>query len=1040
MKLLKSLLLFLLSFQLTSQSFDPKTFSSLKFRFIGPDGNRMIAAVGEPGNPMVSYAGAASGGIWKTEDMGITWKSIFDDTEDSSIGALAIAPSNPKQVWAGTGETFLIRPAHAVGNGVYKSSNSGKTWKNLGLEKTFRISRVIVHPTDTNTVYVASLGHTHGPQQERGIYKTTDGGKTWERVFFVNENTGCADLSIDPKNPNILYAAMWEVEIKTWNLKSGGVGSGIYRTKDGGKTWEPLRNGIESGPAHPVGKTSVDVAYSNPKVVYALVEDKEPRLYRSEDGGDSWKLMHKHHGMGQRAGYYTRLRVSTADENTVYTISVGIMKTTDGGKTFDKKFNQWAPGGDNHDMWFDPKDGKRILCAHDGCLNMTFNEGKTWQNINLPIAQMYHVAVDNQIPYNVYSNRQDGWSYRGPSRYLGGWNIPLGAWHGVGGCESGFAQPDPFDNNIVWSGCYDGGLDVFDLTTMHPRDVRVWPQTQIGSKPADAKYRWHWTFPMVLSKHVKGRVWVGSQFVHETNTVGQSWQVISPDLTTNDKTHQQNSGGMANDNLMTWDGCTLYSMAESPVKEGVLWTGSNDGQVNVTQDGGKTWTNVAANISGLPKWGTIRNIDASNFNAGTCYLSVDAHHVNDFGSYVFKTTDFGKTWTRLTINLPSSNSNFVNQIKEDPAKEGLLWLGTDKSLYFSPDDGRNWIHLKNNLPPVPIYGIEIQKNFKDLVVGTYGRGIYILDDITPIREFSEQIQNAEAHLFSVRNTYRFQDINGIKTENSFVNGQNPPDGAAITYYLKEKSKDSIELQILNAQNEVVRKIKVKNAKGIQRVWWNLRLQDHDMPKLRTKPRGKEWVELDTTGARNLFIPDLDIGPGLTPPIVPVGDYTIELKVNGKEYRQPLSLLKDPNTKSTTENMTRQYALGIKLYSSIKSALKLIDDMEQMRAGLLAKKGDLPTGQAGKKTVALEDKIYQLESALFDVNQTGARWDIFRSGAQVLERLLALGKESQVFSADATPSNQQIEVYDLTAKRLEELQSQFELVRKNPEIKQIEKKK
>ena len=953
---------------------------------------------------------------------------------------MAIAPSNPKQVWAGTGETFLIRPAHAVGNGVYKSSNAGKTWKNLGLEKTFRISRVIVHPTDTNTVYVASLGHTHGPQQERGIYKTTDGGKTWERVFFVNENTGCADLAIDPKNPNILYAAMWEVEIKTWNLKSGGVGSGIYRTKDGGKTWEPLRNGIESGPAHPVGKTSVDVAYSNPKVVYALVEDKEPRLYRSEDGGDSWKLMHKHHGMGQRAGYYTRLRVSTADENTVYTISVGIMKTTDGGKTFDKKFNQWAPGGDNHDMWFDPKDGKRILCAHDGCLNMTFNEGKTWQNINLPIAQMYHVAVDNQIPYNVYSNRQDGWSYRGPSRYLGGWNIPLGAWHGVGGCESGFAQPDPFDNNIVWSGCYDGGLDVFDLTTMHPRDVRVWPQTQIGSKPADAKYRWHWNFPMVLSKHVKGRVWVGSQFVHETNTVGQSWQVISPDLTTNDKTHQQNSGGMANDNLMTWDGCTLYSMAESPVKEGVLWTGSNDGQVNVTQDGGKTWTNVAANISGLPKWGTIRNIDASNFNAGTCYLSVDAHHVNDFGSYVFKTTDFGKTWTRLTINLPSSNSNFVNQIKEDPAKEGLLWLGTDKSLYFSPDDGKNWIHLKNNLPPVPIYGIEIQKNFKDLVVGTYGRGIYILDDITPIREFSEQIQNAEAHLFSVRNTYRFQDINGIKTENSFVNGQNPPDGAAITYYLKEKSKDSVELQILNAQNEVVRKIKVKNAKGIQRVWWNLRLQDHDMPKLRTKPRGKEWVELDTTGARNLFIPDLDIGPGLTPPIVPVGDYTIVLKVNGKEYRQPLSLLKDPNTKSTTENMTRQYALGIKLYSSIKSALKLIDDMEQMRAGLLAKKGDLPTGQVGKKAVALEDKIYQLESALFDVNQTGARWDIFRSGAQVLERLLALGKESQVFSADAPPSNQQIEVYDLTAKRLEELQSQFELVRKNPEIKQIEKKK
>lgn len=1021
-----------LSFQAIAQP-NPTVFSNLKFRFIGPDGNRMIAVVGEPGNPMVSYAGAASGGLWKTEDMGVTWKSVFDDTEDSSIGALALAPSNPKQVWVGTGETFVIRPAHAVGNGVYKSSDAGKTWKNLGLEKTFRISRVIVHPTDTNTVYVAALGHTHGPQQERGVFKTTDGGKTWERVLFVNENTGCSDMAMDSKDPNILYAAMWEVEIKTWNLKSGGVGSGIYRSKDGGKTWEPLRNGLESGPTHPVGKTSVDVSYTNPKIVYALVEDKEPRLYRSEDGGDSWKLMHKHHGMGQRAGYYTRLRVSTADENTVYTISVGIMKTTDGGKTFDKKFNQWAPGGDNHDMWFDPKDGKRILCAHDGCLNMTFNEGKTWSNVNLPIAQMYHVAVDNQIPYYVYSNRQDGWSYRGPSRYLGGYNIPLGVWHGVGGCESGHAQPDPFDNTIVWSGCYDGGLDVFDLKTMHARDVRVWPQTQIGSKPADAKYRWHWNFPMVLSKHVKGRVWVGSQFVHETNTMGQNWQVISPDLTTNDKSHQQNSGGIASDNLMTWDGCTLYSMAESPVKAGVLWTGSNDGQVNVTQDGGKTWTNVSANIPGLPKWGTIRNIDASNFEAGTCYLSVDAHHVNDFGVYVYKTTDFGKSWKRLAIELPPSNSNYVNQIKEDPAKAGLLWLGTDKSLYFSPDDGNQWIHLKSNLPPVPIYGIEIQKNFRDLVLATYGRGIYILDDITPIREFSTQVQQTGAHLFSVRPTYRFQDINGIKTDRSFVNGQNPPDGTPISYYLKEKSKDSIELLVLNKQGALVQKLKAMNKPGIQRVWWNLRLQEHDMPKLRTRPRGKDWVELNEKGERNLFIPDLDIGPGLTPPLVPVGEYIIVLKANGQEFRQTVSLLKDPNTHATSESMSQQYSLGVGLYTSVKSTLKLIDEMEKMRALLLTRKGD-------KKAMALEDKIYQLEAVLFDINQTGARWDIFRSGAQLLERFLALGKESQIASADARPTDQQMEVYDITRKRLEEIQSQFELIKNYPEIKQLEKRK
>jgi hypothetical protein len=419
---------------------------------------------------------------------------------------------------------------------------------------------------------------------------------------------------------------------------------------------------------------------------------------------------------------------------------------------------------------------------------------------------------------------------------------------------------------------------------------------------------------------------------------------------------------------------------------------------------------------------------------------VDAHHVNDFGSYVYKTSDFGKSWTRLKIELPQSNSNFVNQIKEDPAKAGLLWLGTDKSLYFSPDDGQHWIHLKNNLPPVPIYGIEIQKNFRDLVVGTYGRGIYILDDITPIREFSEQIQQGNAHLFSLRDTYRFQDVNGIKTENSFVNGQNPPDGAAISYYLKEKSKDSVELLVLNAKGELVHKLKPKNQPGLQRVWWNMRLQEHNMPKLRTRPRGKDWVELDEKGERNLFIPDLDIGPGLTPPMVPVGNYTIVLKAHGQEFKQSLSLLKDPNTKSTSDNMVKQYGLGVKLYTATKTALQLIDEMEKMRVKLLEKKGDLPTGQAGKKSIALEEKIYQLEAALFDINQTGARWDIFRSGGQVLERLLALGKESQVFSADAPPTDQQGEVYELTLKRLEEVQSQFELIRKSPEIKQIEKKK
>lgn len=1023
-------LLFLLSANiLLAQPFDPQVFSQLKFRFIGPDGNRAIAVVGEPGNPDVSYLGAASGGIWKTEDRGYNWKPVFDDMDDSSIGALAIAPGNHQQVWAGTGETFIIRPAHAVGNGVYKSSDAGKTWKHLGLEKSFRISRIIVHPTDTNVVYVGVLGHTHGPQQEKGVYKTVDGGKTWSRILFINEYTGASDLAIDSKNPEILYAAMWQAEIKTWNLNSRGPGSGIYKSKDGGKSWQPLRNGLESGPGHPVGKTSVDVAYSNPKIVYALVEDREPRLYRSDNAGESWKLMQQDHSMAQRAAYYTRVRVSTQDENRVYTINVSMKMSTDGGKSWSNELGPWDAGGDNHDMWFDPTDANRIMVAHDGCLNMSFNYGKSWENVNLPIAQMYNISVDNRVPYYVYGNRQDAWSYRGPSRYLGGWNIPLGVWHGVGGCESGDAKVDPFDNNIVWSQCYDGGLDVFDLNTRQMRDVRAWPEAGYGHAPADLKYRWHWNFPVVLSKHERGKVWAGSQFVHETTNGGQSWRVISLDLTTNDKSHQQSSGGMAGDNLMTFDGSALFSMAESPVQQGILWTGSNDGLLHVTQDGGRTWFKASDFMPDLPKWGTISSIDPSYFDARTCYVAVDAHQVGDFGSYVYKTTDLGKTWKRLSVNLPPSNSNFVHQIKEDPEKKGLLWMGTDNALYLSPDDGENWIRFRYGLPPAPVFGIAIQEQFNDLVIGTYGRGIFILDDITPIREFSAAIQNSDVHLFSPGIAYRFQKIDGIKSKGSISDGKNPPYGVSINYYLKDS--DSVSISILNQKGNVIQTIRSKGEAGINRTWWDLRHDPYQFPKLRTKPKGKDWVQLDEKGTRNMFIYDLDIGPGMTPTLVPPGQYTVVMNTKGKELRQTLLVNKDPNTKGSLNDIQRQYEFGMQLYTEVNTCLALIDEMERARADLLKKVND---PKEAKTAIPLEQKIYDLESKLFDVHLTGARQDIFRNPAKILERLLAIAKEGQTASADFPPTDQQMEVFGLLKGRLADVQSSFDRIKSGLEYK------
>jgi photosystem II stability/assembly factor-like uncharacterized protein len=1027
-----SSLVLICSLHVTAQQYDSSLFNSLDFRFIGPDGNRTIAVVGEPGNPMVSYVGAASGGIFKTTDAGISWNPIFDDQDNASIGALALAPSNPQQVWAGTGETFLIRPAHAVGNGIYKSSDGGKSWKHLGLENTFRISKVIVDPTDTNIVYVASLGHAHGPQQERGVYKTTDGGKTWNRILFVDENTGCSDLTIDPQHPGILFAAMWQVEIKTWKLNSGGPGSGIYRTKDGGANWEPLHNGLPGGIAHPVGKTSVDIAYSNPKIVYALFEDKVPGLYKSEDGGDNWKLMQQSHSLAQRAPYYTRVRVSATDPNRVFTICVTIMESKDGAKTFNGN-GDYRPGGDNHDMWFDPKIPGRIMDAHDGCLNMSFNGGESWRNINLPVAQMYHVSVDNQVPYYVYGNRQDGYSYRGPSNSLQG-SIPLSLWTGVGGCESGFAQPDPSDNSIIWSGCYDGGLDVFDLKTGHARDVRAWPEAGYGWAPADMQYRWHWNYPMLVSKF-NHKVYIGSQYVHVTSNRGQSWEIISPDLTTNDKSHQQNSGGINSDNLMTFDGCTLYAIEESPLKEGLIWTGSNDGQVQLTRDAGKSWTNVTPNIKGLPEWGTISCINASHFAEGTAYIAADLHQLGDFNAYIFKTTDYGTTWTKISQSIPASNSSFIHQIKEDPAKQGLLWVGTDNALYFSTDDGGNWNHFKNNLPPAPIYGIAIQENFKDLVLATYGRGIYILDDITGIRNLSKSLIQTPVKLFTLRNAYRFIENSGAHAEQSFVTGQNPPYGASINYYLTAKTTDTVKAFVLDAMGNKIANLTGTGERGINRLWWNLRYDEARLPSLRTRPRGKDWVKLDSTGKRRMVIYDLDIGPGLNPPLVMPGTYTIVLSIGNNEWREKLEVLKDPHSTGTMEDLIKQNTFALQVYGAIKNSLEMIDSLETNRSTLLRMAADMQNKKKKEKLLSLENDMWLLEGRLHDVYQTGARQDAFRNPAKILERLLGISKESIQGGADFAPTEQHQQVFKSLKKQLDKTIMDYHLliIRLNPEL-------
>lgn len=1005
-----------------------ENYKSHNFRFIGPEGNRAIAIIGEPGNPMVNYIGAASGGLWKTDDGGIRWRPIFDNQDISSIGSIHLAPSDPNKVWVGTGETFVMRPAHAMGNGIYYSPDAGKTWQHKGLEKTGRIGRVIVHPTNPDIVYAAALGHTYGPQQDRGVYRTKDGGENWERVLFVDEGTGAADLAMDPNNPNILYAGMWSVHINTWGLNSGGPGGGVYRSMDGGDTWEPLKTkGLPGGEERIVGKTAVAVSHSNPDIVYALFEINSPELWRSEDKGETWTLQSQEHDWNERAPYYTRIAVGTGNPDEIYSLSVRFVQSLDGGKTRNRRPPRG--GGDNHDMWIDPTNPDRMMVAHDGGASISLNHGKSFQRVVLPIAQMYHAAVDDQIPYNVFGNRQDGWSYMGPSNSLQGY-IPLGLWKGVGGCESGFAQPDPNDNNIIWSGCYDGGLERHDLRTGYSREVRVWPEAGYGWAPADMKYRWHWNFPMSFSPHTKHRVYVGSQFVHKSDDDGQSWQIISPDLTLNDKSHQQSSGGVAIDNLMTFDGSTLFAIEESPLEAGVIWVGSNDGQVQLTKDGGTNWANLTANIPDLPAWGTLSSIEPSRYDAATAYISVDLHQMGDFDPYIYKTTDYGQSWTKISESFPKNESTFVHVIKEDPKRKGMLYAGMDKGIYISYDDGDTWNRLRNNLPPAPVYWLEIQERFDDLVVGTYGRGYYILDDLSAIREGDKL--GDEWTLFQPRDAWRFNNKESIKTDGpSFNSGRNPAYGASLNYFLPEKLEGKLTMEIQTTEGEVIRTLRAPNDKGVKRVNWNLRYESTYRPKLRVQPPGRPWVQLNGEGWRPLVTWDLDLNAGQLGPRVVPGTYRAVLTLRNDEgnvkqlIARSFKVLQDPKTENSIADIQAQVDFSLELRDAMNIAVNSINAIEVLRSELddiLTEETDRRTQKEATRLKAIAEDI---AGKLYDIHLTGAREDAFRSPMKLYGRLSALASDINGSGIDFRPTDQQGEVQEVLNGRLERVTRQFD---------------
>jgi len=1015
-----------------SQSLDPEKLQGLGYRFIGPDGNRAISVVGEPGNPLVIYVGAASGGLWKTEDGGVNWRPIFDDQEASSISALAMAPSESNVLWAGTGETFVIRPAHAMGDGIYRSTDSGKTWTRIGLEATGRIGRIRIHPTNSDIVYACALGHAYGPQDERGVYRTTDGGTTWELVLHVSRDAGCIDLDLDPGNPRVLFASFWDIQIDSWGLDSGGPDSGVWRSVDAGDTWVRLDHGGRGLPEDPdqfIGKVAVQMSRSDPNVVYVLTEEDSPGFYRSDDGGDSWRLQLRNHTINERAPYYTRFGIDPEDPNLIYFTSVRFSMSIDGGRSLVD--DPPRGGGDTHDIWIDPLNRNRIMVADDGGLTISLNRGRSFDRIVLPIAQMYHVAVDDEIPYNVYGNRQDGWSYRGPSNSRQG-AIPLGLWESVGGCESGFGIPDPVDPNIVWSGCYDGGLERYDRRNGQIRSVRVWPEAAYGWAPADLRFRWHWTFPITISPHDHERVYVGSQFVHVTSDGGHSWEIISPDLTKNDKSHQQSSGGVAIDNLMTFDGATLFAIAESPLAEGLLWVGSNDGLLHVSRDGGASWTEVASNMPGMPEWATISMVEPSRYAVGTAYVAVDNHQQADFEPYIYKTTDFGESWARISGGIPSTPHSFVHVVREDPKRPGMLYAGTDNGPWLSLDDGATWSSFRLDMPPAPVYWLVVQERFDDLVIGTYGRGFYIMDDVSPLRALDVETMAADTELLPVRPTYRFNAVQGIKAERSHVTGRNPENGAPVSYWLDDDG-GSVRVQIEGPSGDTIRTLRGASEPGLNRIWWDLRHEPTKQPRLRTPPPGMDWVPLGPEGWRPLRTWDLDLFRGQVGPRVVPGTYTVRLIRGEEEQTTTVEVLKDPHATGTVAELAEQVEMGLVLRDEIDDIVDMINDLEWTRSQLdnlqkrLADEDD--GGESLEAVLAESDRLESLaievEDRLFDIYLTGAREDAFRNPMKLYGRYSALSQDVSFSSSDFPPTMQQREVHQVLQERLEGARALFE---------------
>ena len=1044
---LLTLLSLLLATTLTAATFEPAQFKALRWRDIGPyRGGRSAAVEGLPSQRNVYYFGSVGGGVWKTTDGGETWKPVSDGFFGGSIGAVAVSEWDPNVVYVGTGEK-TVRGNVSHGDGMWKSTDAGKTWTHVGLRDSRHIPRVRIHPRNPDLVYAAVLGHLFGPNQERGVYRSKDGGRSWERILFANENAGAIDLVMDPTNPRVLYASTWRVRRTPYSLESGGEGSALWKSTDGGDTWRNLsRNkGLPKGT---LGIIGVSVSRSNPQNVYAIIEAAEGGVFRSRDGGETWEKTNDSRDLRQRAWYYTRIYADPQDEETVYVPNVRFHKSKDGGKSFTTIA---TPHGDNHDLWIDPNDPLRMIEANDGGANVTTDGGRSWtEQDNQPTAQFYRVSTDNAFPYRLLGGQQDNSAVRIRHRSTSGGGIGFRDWEETAGGESGHIVAKPDDPEIVFGGSYGGYLTVVNHRTEEFRDINPWPNNPMGHGAEGAAERFQWNFPLLFSPHDPNTLYSASQHLWRSTNGGASWERISGDLTRNDRSKMGPSGGpITKDNTSVEYYGTIFAVAESPHERGVIWAASDDGLVHLTRDGGKSWTNVTpgarasarASSASAPQWIMWNSIDVSPFDKGTAYFAGTTYKLDDFRPYLYRTTDYGATWTKITNGI--AGDHFTRVVRSDKRRKGLLYAGTERGMYVSFDDGASWQSLQLNLPIVPITDLTVKDD--DLVAATQGRSFWILDDLTPLQQLDAAVTKKNAHLFAPRTTWR---TGGFVSDRVRNQGTNLPSGVLVNYWIHPsvKTGTKVKLAFLHADGSVIRelegevkpppppvqateqkdpppqpekKIDVKSEGGEQEAKAT-EPEEKDPKAEKEKERNKlpDSAPGFNRYVWNLRYPEAKKFEGLVlwgggtdgPRAVP-GTYTARLTVGEETMTVPVHLRQDPRTSASQADLEAQFQFLLDANRKLSEIHEQIERIREVRAQLKDLRTRVGNEESGKPIVeaakALDKRMTEIEEALYQTKNRSSQ-DPLNFPIRLNDKLASVAESAS--AGDFPPTAQQRAVY------------------------------